>query len=73
MFHSLQVLKDSLTVASCSQSSRPLRLNEGEELGDELCLIRQVFMMYDHRREGRLTIQEVRKLITALITREPGQ
>ena len=49
-------------MSTFSQGSRPLRLNEGEELGDELCLIRQVFMMYDHRREGRLTVQEVSKV-----------
>ena len=56
----LQVLRDSLTVSSFSQGSRPLRLSKGEELGDELCLIRQVFLMYDHRREGTLTVQEVK-------------
>ena len=46
-------------MSSFSQGLRPLRLDKGEELGDELCLIRQVFMMYDHQREGRLTVQEV--------------
>ena len=56
-----QVLRDSLTVSTFSQRSRPLRLSVGEELGDELFLIRQVFMMYDHSREGRLTLQEVIK------------
>ena len=46
-------------MSSFSQGLRPIRLSDGEELGDELGLIRQVFMMYDHRREGRLTVQEV--------------
>ena len=46
-------------MSAYSQSSGSLKLSQGVGLGDDLCLIRQVFMMYDHQREGTLTVQEV--------------